>query len=190
MRALGGLLMAAGPVLLGLATACVGRTESANTSEGRRTFAPPTMSSERYSASVEVTVALLVSPECGACTDSSFITGWQAIHDDISRQAQAAGAVPAFIGVGVTWSIEDGLALLRHFAGLDEVIVGSNWLNTGFEEFADYDFPSRHSVPQVVVVRKTRQRDATGTSLVGKELLFRAIGLTEIRTWAERGALL
>lgn len=167
-------------------TAC---TDQSNRDRGSRAqFSLPAADRERVAADVEYTIALLVSPSCQACTDTSFIAQWRAVRDGLAAQAKAANAVPAFIGVGVTWSIEDGLALLSHFEGLDEIAVGSNWLNIGFEEFAEYDFPSRHAVPQIVVVRKRRTRDSTGTHLVEKELLHRSIGLTEIKTWAQRGA--
>ncbi|MGE0353531.1 MAG: hypothetical protein AB7I33_10385 [Gemmatimonadales bacterium] len=154
----------------------------------RERFSLPTTDRQRIVADVEYTVALLVSPECRACTDTSFKAQWRRVRDGLAAQAKAANAVPAFIGVGVTWSIEDGLVLLSGFEGLDEIAVGSSWLNVGFEEFADYGFPSRHAVPQIVVVRKRRTLDSTGTHLEEKALLHRSIGLTEIRTWAERGA--
>jgi hypothetical protein len=136
----------------------------------------------------EYTVALLVSPSCRACKDSAFQHNWNDVVTGIKEQAKADSAVVGIIGVSAAWSIDSGIAFLNGFKELDEIDVGSSWLNLGFEEFAVQDFPSRPSIPQVVVVRRTRRIDNNGFAVEKKQLVHRSIGVSEIARWAEAGA--
>lgn len=136
----------------------------------------------------EYTVAFLVSPTCRACKDSTFQHSWKDIVTGIRRQASANAATVGIVGVSTAWSIDSGISFLSRFDGLDEIDVGSNWLNLGFEEFAVEDFPSRPSIPQVVVVRRTRRIDSEGITVEKKQLMHRSIGVSEIVRWAELGA--
>lgn len=136
----------------------------------------------------EYTVAFLVSPTCRACKDSTFQHSWKEIVAGIRKQASADAATVGIVGVSAAWSIDSGIAFLSRFEGLDEIDVGSNWLNLGFEEFAVEDFPSRPSIPQVVVVRRTRRIDNDGFTVEKKQLMHRSIGVSEIARWADAGA--
>jgi hypothetical protein len=103
----------------------------------------------------------------------------QVATDSVASFASARGKRFSAIGIALDWSLPVGMEYLRGFERFDEVLIGSNWLNTGVIRYVWRDLPGPPSLPQLIVIERTI--DAGDKLAIGPErVLIRAVGKEQL----------
>ena len=117
---------------------------------------------------------------CGMCNTPDLPGMVRAVVDSVSTYASTHGKQFSSIGVSLDWSLPVGMEYLEGIHTFDEVIIGSNWLNTGVVRYVWRDLPGQPSIPQVIVLERTIQVGESTFTVGPEQVLTRAIGVEQI----------
>jgi hypothetical protein len=126
----------------------------------------------------------------GTDAESGMISVVRDMRTALARQAASMDRHLVLRGVSLEPSVDGGLQHLVRFGFFDEVSVGGNWTNSAVVRYLGGSIGTSRtsSIPQVVLLEREIQQDASAL-LVGPEReLARYIGTREIGEWVRRGA--
>ena len=124
---------------------------------------------------------------CVPCQQPSLKAAVRQMKPLLQAQADSTRRHLSTVGVSLDWDVPAGLSMLEPITEYSEVIVGSNWLNSGVERFIWADTTAPPSLPQVVLVARQVEMGARVT-LSGERLLARFDGASAIEAWVRQGA--
>jgi hypothetical protein len=138
----------------------------------------------------EIVAVFIGGSFCGGSRMPGLREAVERANRDLRARALVEGTRFASVGVALDWSVSDGAKFLAEFGPFDELVIGRNWLNTAVIKYVWRDIPGQAAVPQMVVVRRHVDSDASGIVVSNERLLTRKLGADEIIEWAHTRSVL
>lgn len=152
---------------------------------------------QRPVAAVEVGAQVVFvyvgSSRCGPSNSPELPSAIHSAMDAVRSEAKRRGLGFASIGVAKEASANAGIAHLAKMAAFDEVAAGQSELNQASQHFLSRDHRGLEATPQIILVHRTVKELPFGgidTATVEEVVLSRKLGVPEIRSWAEAGAVI
>jgi hypothetical protein len=135
----------------------------------------------------ELVLVYLGRPSCGFCQDPAYRLLLQEAKERLAEKARALRMPLRTIGVSAGRSVAEGVVFLEEAGAWHEIIVGSDWSNSGVIEHVWSVAEAKGRVPQVVVFERTVQHGPQGLSFPAKRYLVRLVGKGPLQQWLEAG---
>lgn len=135
----------------------------------------------------QVVVVYIGATFCVPCQQPSLKAAVRRMKPLLQAQADSTRRHLSTVGVSLDWDVPAGLSMLAPITEYSELIVGSNWLNSGVERYIWADTTAPPSLPQVVLISRQVEMGARVT-LNGERLLARFDGASAIEAWVRQGA--
>ena len=134
-------------------------------------------------------VAIYVgASDCGPCRRDSLKAAIRAMKPALAKQAGAAGASFAAIGVSLDWEVKNALTFLEPLGEFDEVVLGNNWVNSAAIRYVWPDTTRAPGIPQVILLERTVNPSSDRIEFGPEHILGRIINAAAIESWVARGA--
>lgn len=134
----------------------------------------------------ELAVVLVGASWCAASKEKGFDSVIASTFAGLRRQASARQARFAAIGVALDWDVSEGVKFLNSFGDFDEIEVGRDWLNAGYDRYV-HTVQGVNGVPQIVVILRDVTRRGSVISLGKDSVLASVVGPQAIRKWLAAG---
>jgi len=158
--------------------------------------ASPTVREQAYHPSYElpqgrqVVVAYIGASTCGPCRTKQLKAAIQQMKPMLACQAKATGRTLAVMGVSLDWQVDTAISYLAGTAPYDEIIAGNNWVNSAALAFIWQAPDVVPSIPQVVLLEREFDPEATTITLRHQRELGRFTNAAAIEQWVAKGALI
>ena len=133
----------------------------------------------------QVVAVYLGASFCVACVQPEFKQAMTQMAPELKQVADRSGRDFATIGVSLDWDVDSGIAFLKPVTQYDEIVVGSNWINSAVARLIWADSSTTPSLPQVVLIE--RQVDAGARVSIKERVIGRYVGGDEIQRWIRQG---
>lgn len=134
----------------------------------------------------QAVVVLIVDVGCGWSNDATLPQVWEKLVAGISSTLPDSVSGVYTVGVAISPTQSEGLALLERIGSFEEVVVGGR-ANVGLMRYALADFEGIASTPQVILTYRTLLREDDGSIIREGEVLVQRIrGLVPIGEMADR----
>ena len=137
----------------------------------------------------ELLLVFIGSSSCPAAREKGFDKVVAQVTERMRHEADRRKALFGRIGVALDWQIADGLTFLDKFGKFDEVIVGRDWLNTGYDKYVR-NVRGDDGVPAIAVVSRQIVKRDSAISFANEVVLASVRGTIAIRKWLTEGAQL
>lgn len=141
----------------------------------------------RPQAGTEMLAVFVASSTCGASEYPGLREALNEIRDLLAADAVRDGK--QFISVGVALDQDPwlGIDFLKRFGPFDEILSGGSWVNTGALAFIVRDFPTRRTIPQLILIERDIEIEGISISFstVTDRLVGRKIGAGAIVSFAQ-----
>ncbi len=138
----------------------------------------------------EIVAVFLSYSRCPGNNYAGLTESVDSMNRSLARQASDRHLPFVAVGVSSDWEPDSGYAYLKRLSSFDEVIVGRNWFNLGFQHWVWADSAGQAAVPQVIVLERTINPARSRVSFGQERVLARFPGPRQIVDWVKRGALL
>ena len=185
------------PLLLGVAVLALSTTgsylASSKVIRGRRPagLAAQTDQSKVFPTGDYLVIYVLLSSECGLCTEAKARAAIAALRDSVLATNSGRYVAVRVVGVSVDNDLGKGIRYLTSFKPpFDQLVVGGSWLNEVMSSMAWRDHIATTQIPQILAFQ--RKIDATGYPrdiiVQPDSLVLRFAGRDSLIAWVNSGA--
>ncbi|MEO8620715.1 MAG: hypothetical protein ABI625_06605 [bacterium] len=128
----------------------------------------------------------------GTDSQSGMVPAIRDMKFAVKRQATETGRRFIARGVSLEPSVDDGARHLALFGAFDEVSLGGNWTNSAVVRYlgGSIDSARATSIPQLILLEREVTAGGASLKISPEHEVARFVGVTEISTWVQHGALL
>lgn len=150
--------------------------------------APAAAQTDAAAGGDEYVVYFISSTFCIANREPRFHEAVREMMGSVRARAEAESRTVALAGVSVDVSAAEGIRYLSDFGEFDEIVSGSNWLNTAMVHLVWRGEMGPPTIPQVIVVRRQIDRSDRTTLRMGPdEPVMQVVGTDAFQAWVAAG---
>lgn len=144
--------------------------------------------SARRDSGTELVFIVVGSSGCRWSNTPELVSLVGEARNAVKEEADSRGVGFATMGVAQDDLAEQGIKHLARFGRFDELSVGRGWRNAGLLKYVYSEFPGPAATPQLLVLTRDLVGQGGQWEIANEKVLVRLSGLSEVRTWLQRGA--